>query len=65
MSVKAHTFSHTFTTQLHLNVKDIRTVQELLGHANFRTTEIYTHVTGTRLSHTTSPLDKKETGMKW
>ncbi len=59
MSVKAHSIRHTFATQLIQNVTDIRTVQELLGHADLRTTEIYTHVTGTRFSHTTSPLDKK------
>lgn len=56
--VKAYTFRHTFATQLLQNVTDIRTVQELLGHADLRTTEIYTHVVGSRFSHTKSPLDR-------
>lgn len=57
--VKAHTFRHTFATQLLQNGTDIRTVQELLGHTDLRTTEIYTHVIGSRFSHTTSPLDRE------
>ncbi len=58
-SVKDYTCRHTFATQLIRNVTDIRTVQELVGHADLCTTEIYTHLTGARFSHTTSPLDKK------
>ncbi|MCF2949658.1 integron integrase [Paraglaciecola aquimarina] len=57
--VKAHTFRHTFATQLLLNGTDIRTVQELLGHSDLRTTELYTHVIGSRFSHTISPFDRK------
>jgi integron integrase len=56
--VKAHTFRHTFATQLLMNGTDIRTVQELLGHSDLRTTELYTHVIGSRFSHTISPLDR-------
>lgn len=55
--VTAHTFRHSFATQLLLNGADIRTVQELSGHTDVRTTEIYTHVTGSRFSGTRSPVD--------
>jgi integron integrase len=56
--VKPHTFRHTFATQLIQNGTDIRTVQELLDHTDLRTTEIYTHVVGSRFSHTKSTLDR-------
>ncbi|MCE0558463.1 integron integrase [Motilimonas sp. E26] len=56
--VTAHTFRHSFATQLLLNGTDIRTVQDLLGHEDVKTTEIYTHVMGSRFANTLSPMDR-------
>ena len=58
--VSAYSLRHSFATHLLENVTNLRYIQSLLGHANSKTTEVYTHVTTKGFDQLKSPLDNMD-----
>lgn len=56
--VTAHTLRHSFATHLLQAGTDIRTIQQLMGHKDLKTTMIYTHIAADHCKGTTSPFDR-------
>jgi site-specific recombinase XerD len=57
-NASVHSLRHTFATHALEDGIDIRLVQEILGHSNIRTTEIYTHISNVSILKIQSPIDK-------